>query len=151
LQWHPLTTEQRPRRDPHFIGLVREIAEPSEEQEPRPFTPELGLLGAILRGALEDVTHTARSYREIRAEAHAWVFGDDLGGHGWNFEQVCTELDLDAERIRRARGMAPAEVGVRLPEASHDVVALQVIERAGHRFGQRKANDRSDQCQEKKS
>jgi hypothetical protein len=71
-----------------------------EEPEPRRFTPELGLLGAILRGALEDVTRTARSYREIRAEAHALVFDDDLGGLGWSFEQVCTELDLDAERIR---------------------------------------------------
>ena len=30
---------------PQFIGLVRDIADPSEEPEPRPFTPELELPG----------------------------------------------------------------------------------------------------------
>ncbi len=61
-------------------------------------SPERRLLLAIIERAILDFVGNDRKESE---GAHEWLFSDDDGGVGeFTFSWVCSELDLDPERIR---------------------------------------------------
>lgn len=92
-----------------LVGMCRDTDDvPDPRDVHRPFAgAQLLLVGVLTRAVADlDVT-TGKDAEAVAAAAAAWIWGDDLGGPGWSFVEVCDELRVHPDFVRRLA----AEVG----------------------------------------